>query len=469
MTKHRFGLSWISLGLFAGALGIVFGACTRVESDDDDDDDDSGQSTTDTGDDDTGGNAGGSKSTGAAASKGGTTAKVGTTATGAGSTTGSTPSNTTKVTVGGAGSQTGVMNSGVQACMGVESTAIDENAAAAACNGVSIEAEPIPVDMIILMDRSISNSYAVGSETATPAGGGQTRRWDVLTAAMEALATSEDAKNLGASLTLFSYTGGANPANECNVADYEKPVVPLALLGDVDPATGLTQGQKLVNAMQAVTPGGLTPTVPALTGVFKYAMAEKNKPGNAREKVVVLISDGFPTLCDEKSPSDIANVIKEAAGAITPIRTFIIGVGSPDTMDGARFNLLNYASSGNTGKPPYVLDEAAGADAVRTQLVQALLNISSSTLACDYELTPPQGWVISPEDVSFTWKPSAGNLQQIPRVTSEAACQRSANGGFYFDDPVNPTKITACPCTCANFGAGRGTILYGCKPILVIE
>lgn len=465
MTKHRFGLSWMSLGLFAGVLGIVFGACTRVESDDDDDDDDDSSQNTNNTD-----SSGGSKSTGITGnSKGGATATVGATSPGAGSTTGSTPSNTTKVTVGGAASQTGVMNSGVQACTGVEAGAIDEAAVAAACNGVSIEAEPIPVDMIILMDRSISNSYAVGSETATPAGGGQVRRWDVLTAAMEALATSEDAKNLGASLTLFSYTGGANPANECNVPDYEKPVVPLALLGDVDAETGLTQGKKIVNAMQAVNPGGLTPTVPALTGVFKYAMAEKNKPGNAREKVVVLISDGFPTLCEEKSPSDISNVIKEAAGAITPIRTFIIGVGSPEAMDGARFNLLNYASSGNTGKPPYVLDEAAGADAVRTQLVQALLNISSSTLACDYELTPPPGWVISPEDVSFTWKPSAGNLQQIPRVTSEAACQRSANGGFYFDDPMNPTKITACPCTCANFGAGRGTILYGCKPILVIE
>lgn len=449
----------MSLGLLAGVLGIAFGACTRVESDDDDDDGGSSSSTkSQTSSTDS--SSGGSKSTGNTASKGGTTAKAGTT---------TSISTTTKVSVGGAGSQTGVMNSGVQACMGVETGAVDETAVASACNGVSIEAEPIPVDMIILMDRSISNSYAVGSETATTASAGQTRRWDVLTAAMEALATSEDAKNLGASLTLFSYTGGTNPNQECNDADYEKPVVPLGLLGDVDPATGQTQGQKIVNAMHGVNPGGLTPTVPALTGVFRYAMAEKNKPGNAREKVVVLISDGFPTLCDQKSPSDISNVIKEAAGAITPIRTFIIGVGSPDTMDGARFNLQNYASSGNTGKPPYVLDEAAGADAVRTQLVQALLNISNSTLACDYELTPPTGWVISPDDVSFTWKPAAGALQQIPRVTSEAACQRSPNGGFYFDDPANPTKITACPCTCANFGAGRGTILYGCKPILVIE
>jgi hypothetical protein len=447
MKKQRFGLSWLNLGLLVAGLTIAAGACTRAQSGDDDSgSNNNNNNTTTTG-------------TGGAAPVTNTTT---TTTTGKGGTTATTT--TTSTTAKGGTTGTTTANSGtgnVTACDGIPATSQDTTGLASACNGTTVEAEPLPVDMIILMDRSISNSYAIGSDTATSATNGELTRWDVLKAAMQALASSDAAKNLGASITFFSITGGADETANCNATAYEKPIVPLGLLSQT--------GSQIVAAMDQLTPSGLTPTVPALTGAFRYAMAEKQKD-STREKVVVMISDGFPTQCTQKSPSDVANVIKEAAAAPIPIRTFIIGIGSPKTASSAKFNLINYASSGNTGKPPFVLDETAGAAGVQDQLVTALLNISSSSLACEYGVSAPSpDWIINPDEVMFTYQPNAGSLQEIPKVAGASTCAKSANGGWYFDNATAPTKITVCPCTCAAFGAGSATVVYGCKPNLVLE
>lgn len=333
--------------------------------------------------------------------------------------------------------------------------------ATATCNGTSIEAEPLPVDMIILMDRSVSKGYAVGSDAATSAIAGQTTRWQVLTAAMQALATDATASQIGVSITFFSLNGGTADSPNCDPNQYTTPVVPLGLLG--------TTGPQIVSAMQALKPAGLTPIVPALTGAFRYAMAEKQKD-STREKVVVLISDGFPTQCTLKSPSDVVDVINEAATAPIPVRTFVIGIGSSTAMTSAKFNLQNYARVGATGKPPFVLDESAGAAAVQEQLVTTLLNISSSSSACDYAVTAPSpAWVIDPTRIGLFYRPNVGALQEIPKVAGASACSASPHGGWYFDDPITPTKITACPCSCAGFGAGTVSLVFGCAPPMAPE
>jgi hypothetical protein len=450
MTRQRFGVSFANLGMLVGVLCIATGACSRVESDDNGGGGGSG-----------GGNT--SATTGAATGGAGATVNNATSAAvakGGGETT--SPSGVGSSTANGGNASattvTSIASGNATACVGLppSANATDATSLAAACNGATVEAEPLPVDMIILMDRSISNSYAVGSETATPAAPGERTRWQVLTAAMQALATDPSAASIGASITFFSLN---DESKNCTEALYETPVVPLGMLS--------TTGPQIVAAMNSLTPAGLTPTVPALTGALRYAMAEKQKD-SSREKVVVMISDGFPTECDQKSPTDVTDVIKEAAAAAIPIRTFIIGVGSPDTMDSAKFNLINYARAGNTGKSPYVLDETAGADQVGSALVNALLNISGSNLACDYGVEPPDAtMVVDPDKVMFTYQPNAGSLQEIPKVSSAAACNTSAHGGWYFDNPAAPTKLTLCPCSCANLGAGKANLYYGCKPQLV--
>lgn len=438
MTMPRFARSWILLSLLVGAATVTFGACSKEE------DDGSG----------TGGNGSGSSPSGTG-SKTSTGSGTGSTAsaTGGNAGTAGAPSNSS----GGAATSTTKPPTNVAACQGIPTTPDKIGSLDEVCTPQSEESEPIPADMVILMDRSISNSYAVGSNTATPATNGQLTRWDVLTAGMEALSTA--AGDIGASLTFFSLNGSTNSATECNPKDYEVPVVPFATLAE--------NGAEMVAKMKALSPSGLTPTVPALQGALTYAM-KLRAADQSREKVVVMISDGYPTICDARTAPDVTAVIKEAMAAPIPIRTFVVGIGSPASMSMAKLNLMTYAVAGGT-KTPILLDETAGADGVRAQLENALRNISEQPLACEYKLTPAEGTIIDPERITVTFQPAVGQFQEIPRVAGATGCDKSTNGGWYFDNPVNPTKVTMCPCTCSAFGAGTVNLVYNCKPLLVIQ
>jgi hypothetical protein len=311
------------------------------------------------------------------------------------------------------------------------------------------------MDLILLMDRSISNSYALGSESAAPATSGSISRWTVYTSAMDTFATSPQAKGIRVSLTFFSLNGGSDVAGNCQSSAYASPLLPLGTLSE--------HGAQLVSAMQSIKPSGLTPTVPALTGAFLYAMAEKRTDAS-RDKVVVLISDGFPTLCDQKAPSDVSNVIKEAATAPIPIRTYVIGTGSPQTLNSARFNLLNYANAGGTGKGPFLLDELQGADAVKEQLVSALQAIASAGTTCDLAISQPDnGAALDIETMLLRFTPSSGEPRDIPKLVNSSACSTALNGGWYLDDPTAPTKIGLCSCTCSLYGTTNFSLVHGCS------
>jgi hypothetical protein len=358
---------------------------------------------------------------------------------------------------GGAASATGgTATTGVGlACPGLPTEEQDPAAVAAGCNGAVIEPERQPLDLVLLLDRSIANSYAIGAVTATPAMAGQVRRWDLLTSAIEALAATEQAKSVNVAATFFGRTGDSDDALNCNSTDYAIPDIALGLLSDTGPA--------MVAAMQAMTPAGLAPIVPALTGAYRYAMAEQQQEPT-RPKAVVLVSDSFPTQCSLKSPSDVVNVINEAATAPVPIPTFIISVGVPTALTTAKFNLQNYARAGNTGKTSYLIDESVGAEAAQTQLVAALLEIATSA-SCKYLLAAPSdGRLIDPTRITLFFQPALGSMQQIPGGDSGmASCARSRIGGWFPDDPNIPTIFTLCPCSCAGVGNGRLSVVYGCS------
>ena len=190
------------------------------------------------------------------------------------------------------------------ACQGIPTTedAVG-NQSDGACDGVSLESEAIPTDMVILMDKSISNSYAIGTENASPADAGKLSRWDVLTAGMEALATSPEAAKIGASITFFAVDG-----NETTQCDYKNYITPVVAFDTLD-----VSGPLIVEKMKDLSPGGLTPTVPALLGAHTYAMQLKAADPD-REKVVVLMSDGFPTICEKQLPTDVSAEIGPSGG-----------------------------------------------------------------------------------------------------------------------------------------------------------
>lgn len=308
-----------------------------------------------------------------------------------------------------------------------------------ACNGVSVEAEAVPVDVFVMMDRSQSMGM--------PVTGGSMTRWQALHDAVQSFTEDAGAAEIRAGIGFFSLSGGGDDAQDCDQDLYAEPSVPIGLVSEI--------GSELVTAMDEVAPGGLTPTVPALRGAISYARSwAQDNPGRAT--MVVLVTDGFPTQCDN-DPIQISQAAKAGYESPEHIRTFVIGVG-----DVAKFNLDNYARSGGTRKA-YLTD----AGDVTSTFVDALNNITNRALACEYQLPPPpDGMKLDTEKVQVVYTPSSGDAEEVPSISSLGACAKNANGGWYYDDPEHPSKITVCPCTCTRLQAGRVDVRLGCKPRL---
>ncbi len=105
---------------------------------------------------------------------------------------------------------------------------------------------------------------------------------------------------------------------------------------------------------------------------------------------------------------------------------------------------------------------------VFTQLAQTVA--TGTQLACEWAIPPPPaGQQFESDKVNVTYTPGGGGPpQDIYFVQSAADC--GAQGGWYYDNSAAPTKIIACPSTCAgitNDLQGKIDILFGCFTISV--
>jgi hypothetical protein len=88
--------------------------------------------------------------------------------------------------------------------------------------------------------------------------------------------------------------------------------------------------------------------------------------------------------------------------------------------------------------------------------------VETSQLPCAYEMpeTPTEGDTIAFETIEVQYE-VGGVSSEVPRVPDEAACDPVA-GGWFFNDPANPTQITLCPSSCDET-TGAVTISGECR------
>jgi hypothetical protein len=351
-------------------------------------------------------------------------------------------------TTGGSTGSGGGGNIQTSACNGLTDTDATigggEGGAGSVCAGVGQEAEPVPVDILLVMDRSTSMGYEV-SDGVT--------RLNLLSDAIQSYAADPDATEIGTGIVFFRALGATSSDEWCDPVEYETPDVPIGLLSD--------NADEITAAIDAIEPGGLTPSVPALEGAVAYA--QRHAAANPdRATVVALVSDAFPTECnnDPVAQSDIARAAYEGDPSI-PV--YAIGVGAS-----ARLNLDNVARAGGTQQALMTEDGTAAED-----FVAALKNITLSDLKCEFRLPdPPSGMDLQTDpdslNVQVVYSPSQGDVEEMPYVGSLGGCGASDYGGWYFDNTNEPTSIRVCPCTCTRFGAGVLEIRIGCAPVKII-
>jgi hypothetical protein len=86
-----------------------------------------------------------------------------------------------------------------------------------------------------------------------------------------------------------------------------------------------------------------------------------------------------------------------------------------------------------------------------TETVTETMTVTETqALACSWGIPPaPDGETFDATLVNVTLAIDGGVPASIGGVGNEAGCTTSGGFGWYYDDPANPTTITACPESCA--------------------
>ncbi len=217
------------------------------------------------------------------------------------------------------------------------------------------------------------------------------------------------------------------------------PTVPIALL----PGNAMN----VTNAITANSPGGGTPTLPALTGALDYARTyTMNTPG--RSAAVLLVTDGIPNGCASTIPA--AAMAAQQAYAGTPqIKTYVVGLG-----DTAALDQIALAGSGNMTHYFPATGDVAG------QLAKVLQQITGA-ITCKYMI--PTTKMIDPNLVNVQVTVAGGMKVDLGRVMGKSEC--GAAGGWFYDNPTMPTQIILCDQSCDPLKMAAGSsvqVLYGC-------
>ncbi|MES1184264.1 MAG: VWA domain-containing protein [Myxococcales bacterium] len=317
-------------------------------------------------------------------------------------------------------------------------TVIDPDAA---CAKGTASANLAGVNMFVMFDRSTSMN-----DSAVPNGAS---RWQLASAALDAFFASTNAAGLNLALRFFPHdvpSAGCSQ-NGCDMNACAAPLVDLGVL-TADAAPIDAHEKALVDATAGATPaargGGMmgmmsggTPISAALGGALQWASAQHTKTPN-ENSVVVLVTDGQPNGCDE----NIGNIAKLAADALANdgTRTYAIGLTGSQEAD-----MNQIAMAGGTTKGIFVAD---GANTTQ-DLLDALAGIRGAILDCDFAMPVPKpGVAVEPAFINVNYTPSSGKTATLPQVSGEASC--AATAGWYYDNPVNPSRIILCKSTCDN-------------------
>lgn len=350
---------------------------------------------------------------------------------------GCTPGNPTGIT--GAGGSGGSASSGDGASTASGLLANGTGAGtggAASCGGSTVQAQLAPLAMFIMFDKSGSM--------------GQNNKWTNATAALKAFFQDPGAAGLEVALRFFP--DGACDGTSCDINACATPQVDAAPL-TADPAPTDAQEQKLVQAVASKSPGGNTPMSAALNGATNWGKTYLAAHPD-HKVVVVLVTDGEPQGCinDVTQIADIA-----AQGKAGGVSTFTVG------LQGSGTNTLNsIAMAGGTNQGFFIGNGNAEAD-----LIAALEAIRGKAIACELAIpAPTNGQTVDTAQINVEFTPGGGQPATIGNVNGAADC--GANGGWYYDDPANPTKIELCPTTCDSVqgdAAGKLDIVLGCDTI----
>lgn len=322
----------------------------------------------------------------------------------------------------------------------------------AACMTTTADARRVPLNLLILLDRS--GSMGQGSRPT---------KWESAVAGIQRLLTrlGDDAR---VGLTLFPARSGAAGSPD----GYTSPAVPVAPLR-------MSRGA-LVTALGG-SPSGNTPMVCAAQGTLGYYSTGFTLEGSRN---VILITDGAPTqeclpgpacailpfpdleclLRQERVARDAVSVaVAMGARLSPPVRWYI--AGTPEASDAF---LSSLAVTGGTPRTPTCRESSSCHYSLRSasferDLDMALEEIRGRALTCEFEVNADSGRVDPTRvNVNFT-----GTGQPTPRLIPRDVDHRD---GWDYANGMRTVVLHGAACDRVRMDPmARVQILFGCPTV----
>lgn len=299
---------------------------------------------------------------------------------------------------------------------------------AAVCSGSEAQASLIPLDMVVLLDRS-------GSMEGT--------KWDTVTAALKAFFQDSASAGIGAGLVYFPN----DMADDCVYTDYSNLDVPIGTLPSNAP--------NLVMSIDNNGPTGATPTFGALKGAL-FAATSYQDAHPTHKVILVIATDGDPTECSITDPTGIANLANSAYN-YNGVQTYAIAVPGSTIS-----NLNQIAMAGGTGQAYDVTTNIS-------QFAAKMAEIRANALSCEFNIPPPPpNEQLDPAKVNVIYTPGGAAMmpKTLPNVLDQAHC--GTKSAWYYNDNASPSKIILCPAACQKVQADSAaniSVKFGCKTV----
>lgn len=226
--------------------------------------------------------------------------------------------------------------------------------------------------------------------------------------------------------------GVCSEAALCDARSYAAPAVEIAPLPEAAPA--------LLASIESQRPQGGTPSGPALRGAVELARDwARSHPGHA--VATVLATDGSPTDCEPLDAAGLAELAAAGYDGAPSVRTFTIGVFGDADQD-APAALDRIARAGGTDSA-FIIDSNRD---IAAQLLDALDTIRGVRLACEFALPEPGPHGALDLDRVNVDVTNATGKTRLRRTSGAPACDDV--GGWYYDDPLDPSRLVLCPASC---------------------
>lgn len=227
--------------------------------------------------------------------------------------------------------------------------------------------------------------------------------------------------------------GSCGKSPLCAPSSYATPLLPLTAAAS----------PSIVATLEALTPAGPTPTVPAYATFLSTAVdASATSPNRT---IVVLVTDGVPSVChaSEEGGLQLDHAVMEthARRAVAAgVPTFVLAIFTPEEEIAGLPGLSKVAAAGGTDQPFVIAPDGSLSGA----FAEALKKIREDAVVCDFALPNVAPKKLDPLRISVV---AAG--QELRLVDDAAACFGEA---FYLvgdGGKSGPSRLVLCPDACA--------------------